>query len=233
MDVFLLLGPLNRYSFAVSSLFSADPATILITIFSILLALSVHEWAHAFAAYRLGDPTAHNQGRLTINPLAHLDPLGALMFVFAGFGWAKPVPVNHTYFAQPKRDTAIVALAGPLSNLLMAVGWAIVLKFAGNLLPAGPLDTLIRTLAVTSLGMNVALFAFNLLPIAPLDGSKVLHLFIPWQYEQRYEDFLRVGPYILIFLLIFESMLPIRIVSGWVHIVGDAVLRLLETTIGI
>jgi Zn-dependent protease len=212
-----------------SSLFSADPATIILTILAILLALSVHEWAHAYAATRLGDPTPHNQGRLTINPLAHLDPLGALMFVFAGFGWAKPVPVNPSYFAKPKQDTALVAFAGPLSNLVMAVGWAIVFALASRFVSlSSPLGMLIFTLARASLQINVALFAFNLLPIAPLDGSKVLHLFIPWRYEERYTDFLRIGPYILIGLLVFESVLPVPIISGWVHVIGGFVLRLLE-----
>ena len=91
-----------------------------IFILSILIALTVHEWAHAFVANRLGDPTAREMGRLTLNPIVHLDPMGTILFLLVGFGWGKPVPVNERYFHHPKRDTALVAAAGPVSNLVLA-----------------------------------------------------------------------------------------------------------------
>lgn len=205
-------------------------------IFSVIVAISVHEWAHAITAHRLGDPTAEDHGRLTLNPIAHIDPLGALMFLVVGFGWAKPVPVNSHYFRHPKRDMAIVALAGPFSNLCLAF-----IAFAGlallHALPAFSIFDLLdpspdmpagirlaQQILGTSLFVNLALMAFNLFPIAPLDGSNILRLFIPWQHEHRYEDVMRMGPYILLFLLLFERMLPIPVLSGWVHGIMGAVL---------
>ena len=217
-----------------------NPAYIL----SVIIAISVHECAHAFTASRLGDPTADHAGRLTLNPLAHLDPLGAMMFLIVGFGWAKPVPVNPTYFRHPKRGMALTALAGPLSNLLLAC-----LAFAGLLIlggmhggsafdllsPAAGTATgmrLLRQILGTSLFVNLALMAFNLFPIAPLDGSNILRLFIPWQYEHKYEDIMRMGPFILIGLIISESFLPIRILSGWVYGIMGIVLSAFSSLAG-
>lgn len=206
------------------SLLRTDPAGFLIAVAAILLSLCVHEWAHAAAATRLGDPTPHNHGRLTLNPAAHIDPLGALLFLFAGIGWAKPVPVNPAYFARPKQDTAIVALAGPLSNLVLAFVSALLLGLFGSALSGMgrfPVEFLQFFLHI-----NLTLMAFNLLPIAPLDGSKIIQPWIPWRYEDRYADFLRVGPYILFALLLFENVLPVPVVSLWTETITSGVLRL-------
>ena len=184
-------------------------------IIAILIALSVHECAHAFVARKLGDPTAENAGRLTLNPLAHLDPIGTILFLVVGFGWAKPVPVNPAYFRHPKRDNALVAIAGPVSNLLLAF-----LAFLGLLFIAPTEFTSISALLHLqttgsvihifliqlfsgALFVNLALMAFNLLPIAPLDGSKVLAGFIPLRHELAYERFMHYGPFILLGLLLF------------------------------
>ncbi len=214
-------------------------------ILSILIAISVHEWAHAVTADRLGDPTPHNAGRLTLNPIAHIDMLGALMFLVVGFGWAKPVPVNPSYFRHPKRDMALTAIAGPFSNLVLATiafcglifltGQAGVSSIYDLLSPLAELSAgravLVQILA-SSLFVNLALMAFNLFPIAPLDGSNIFQLFVPWQYEHRYADIQRMGPFILLFLIIFESMLPIRILSGWVHGIMSAVLAVFQMIAG-
>lgn len=224
-----------RYPRRMFPLFSSDPVSVITGVIAILIALSVHEWAHAVVASRLGDPTAHNEGRLTLNPLAHLDPIGALMFVLAGFGWAKPVPVNPAYFGQPKRDTALVAIAGPVSNVILAAASIILLIALHGGMPgslnellspasAHPALVLLGRILTASLQMNLVLAAFNLLPIAPLDGSKVLQLFIPWRYERQYEDFMRIGPFVLLFLIIFEGFLPFQIVGGWVHLLVNAAL---------
>jgi len=193
------------------------------------LALSVHEWAHGIVAYRLGDPTAKLEGRLTLNPLAHLDPLGTVMFLLVHFGWGKPVPVNPRYFRHQKRDMALVALAGPASNLVLAF----IVVALGSLLPSllflpRPFFLLFQDILVSSLFLNLGLMAFNLLPIAPLDGSKVLHLFIPWRYDAKYEEFLRRGPYILLGLLIAERLLGIPLIVWWITAIIDPVLRVME-----
>ncbi len=216
---------------------NADFADIFIRIIAILIALSVHEWAHAITATRLGDPTPANEGRLTLNPVAHLDPMGALVFFISrgSFGWAKPVPVNPRYFAHPKRDMALVAIAGPVSNLILATITVLCMALLtkSNLLDSPSAAVLlIAKLLNASLGMNLGLMAFNLLPIAPLDGSKVLQLFIPWQYEHKYEDFLRIGPFILLFLIFFGSFLPIDIISWWVGTIAGLVLKVFEVVLG-
>lgn len=198
-------------------------------IISILIAISIHEWAHAITAHKLGDPTPERMGRLTINPIAHLDLIGSLMFLIVGFGWAKPVPVNPSYFRHPKRGMALTALAGPFSNLVLAL-----IAFAGLHFVAGRDAMSIMSLLDAPEGMsvgkqvlvqilqgslfvNLALMAFNLFPVAPLDGSNILRMFIPYHLELRYEDFVRIGPFILLFLILFESVLPVQILSGWVY----------------
>ncbi|MBI2524101.1 site-2 protease family protein [Candidatus Peregrinibacteria bacterium] len=208
-------------------------------IIAVLIAIAVHECAHAYAAYRLGDDTAKDAGRLTLNPLAHIDPMGALLFLVVGFGWAKPVPVDPARLGSPKRDNALVALAGPASNLLLAfiafVGLLLVgISWRGSfdllsLHGASVPTTFLLQLFGSSLFVNLSLMAFNLFPIAPLDGSKILEGFIPYRHELAYERFMRHGPYILLGLLLFESFLPFPILSGWVFGISDTVLGIFET----
>lgn len=206
-------------------------------IIAVLIAISVHEWAHAFTADRLGDPTPRDMGRLTVNPLAHIDLLGALMFVIVGFGWAKPVPVNPAYFKHHKGGMALTAIAGPFSNLVLAFVAYLLLQFIAVQNPgsitdllhdtatSSPALTIVLMILQGSLFVNLALMAFNLFPIAPLDGSNVLRLFIPLRFEDRYDDFMRVGPYILLFLLIFESFLPFPFLSAWIMWIMDTVFK--------
>lgn len=208
-------------------------------IISILIAISVHEWAHAITADRLGDPTPSREGRLTLNPIAHIDLMGALMFLIIGFGWAKPVPVNPSYFRHPNRDMALTALAGPFSNLILAIIAFVSLVLltgepgsAFQLLdaPAGanPLLTIVYQILAHSLFVNLALMAFNLFPVAPLDGSNIIRIFIPRHLHYRYEEFVRIGPFILLFLILFESFLPIQILSAWVYTIMNFVLSMFE-----
>jgi Zn-dependent protease len=207
-------------------------------IISILIAISVHEWAHAFSANRLGNPTSEQEGRLTLNPVAHIDLIGALMFVIVGFGWAKPVPVNPSYFKHPKRDMAITALAGPLSNLVLAFIAFVSLTLMADE-PAGifslleeptgePARIILLQILQGSLFVNLALMAFNLLPIAPLDGSNILRAFIPYSMQYRYDDWLRIGPFVLLFVLVFESFLPFPILTAWVEAIMSFILSIFE-----
>ncbi|TSC59170.1 MAG: peptidase M50 [Candidatus Peregrinibacteria bacterium Greene0416_19] len=213
-----------------------------IFIIAILIALSVHEWAHAFAANRLGDPTAEQQGRLTLNPIAHLDPLGTLLFLLIGFGWGKPVPIDPRYFRRPRRDAAIVALAGPLSNFfLAALCFTVLVVMAPRGVAAsvwGLLDfslqgPLLRAftwqLLSSSLFLNLGLMAFNLLPVAPLDGSKILGAVIPARYDDPYEQFLQWGPWILLFLLLGERLLGMTLLADWIGGMMNAVLGAFQT----
>lgn len=180
---------------------------IAVVLFIIFLILPLHEWAHGFVAYKLGDPTAKNSGRLTLNPMASFDPFGALFLLLFGFGWAKPVPVDTRYFKNPKRGMAITAFAGPLSNLIAALAGALI--YVGILVATKfNAPALISLFFSNYIVINVSLAVFNLLPIPPLDGSKILGAFLPsrimYQYY-RYENIIMMG----LFLLLFTGALDV------------------------
>lgn len=215
-------------------------------IISILIALSVHEAAHAFMADRLGDSTARYAGRLTLNPIAHLDLLGSLLFLTVGFGWGKPVPVDPRNFKNWKRDNALVAFAGPCSNLILAAIAFIGLRIVDTHVQSGSIMDLLegsmRTgvtaafflqLFTSSLFINLGLMAFNLLPIAPLDGSKVLEAFVPLRFDDAYQNFMRRGPMILLVLLVAERLLNVPFLLWWITWISDAVLSVMNTVVRI
>ncbi len=155
----------------------------------VLLSLTVHEMSHALAAYRLGDRTAKEQGRLTFNPIAHLDPTGFLMLLLLGFGYAKPVPINTRYFKKPKRDIALTSLAGPGSNLLLAVVFGLLLGVLWRFTPADSSSLvfyLIEQVLISGIFVNVGYALFNLIPLPPLDGSNVLAVLLPPNTAARY-----------------------------------------------
>ena len=154
----------------------------------VLLILPFHEWAHGYVASKLGDPTAKKMGRLTLNPLAHVDPIGAALLVLFGFGWAKPVPVNPYYLRKPKRDMALIALAGPVANIIAAFVGAllcdlyIVLYYKTGLfadLFDSKMPYYIVSFFVYYITINCTLAIFNLIPFPPLDGSRILSAFLP------------------------------------------------------
>ena len=174
---------------------------LLITLPPLLFALTVHELAHGYVAWRLGDPTAKNLGRLTLNPLKHLDPLGVLAFVIMKIGWAKPVPVDPRYFRHPQRDMLLVALAGPAANVGLAVASAALAHLfvaLRHMLPLSFLQPLVAMLAA-SVWINIMLAVFNSLPIPPLDGSRVLMGILPPEAARGYA---KLEPFGLILLLI-------------------------------
>ena len=198
-------------------------------IIAILIALSVHEWAHAFVAYRLGDPTAKNEGRVTLNPIAHLDPVGTILFILVGFGWGKPVPVNPMYFSHYKRDSALVAAAGPASNFVLATGAFILITMLGLQTIGGSiLQQFASQLLHDILTINLVLMAFNLLPVAPLDGSKVIHLFIPLNYEEQYQEFMSKGPWILLALIVLGRATSVDILSYWISFIIEPIFRIMD-----
>jgi Zn-dependent protease len=174
-----------------------DPIALAITLGAVVVAATVHEFAHALVADRLGDPTARNLGRLSLNPLVHLDLLGTLFFVVFGFGWARPVPVNPRNFADPRRGMLQVALAGPLANVTLAFLAGALVKAPG--LPAGPL--LAAAALSTLIWINVILALFNLIPIPPLDGSRILEALLVGRQALTYQRFQPYGTLLLLVLL--------------------------------
>lgn len=171
-----------------------SPSQFLIFALILLSVITVHEFAHAFSADRLGDPTPKLAGRLTLNPFAHLDPVGTLLFVFAGFGWGKPVPFDPFNLRNSKRDAAVISFAGPLSNFVMAILASLILR----VIPYNLSSLLVFDILVSFIRFNILLGLFNLLPIHPLDGFKVVGGLLPQKY---YEDWLSLERYGMIFLI--------------------------------
>ena len=178
-----------------------NPIQILYMLPGILIALTVHEWAHAYAAYRLGDPTAKNLGRMTLNPLAHFDPVGILCLLLVGFGWAKPVPVNPRNFKNYKRDDIIVSLAGVGMNLLVAFVFTFVFR-AGQVVGLAGNAAFASIVRDGIVGINLSLMIFNLIPIYPLDGSHVLESLLMRKFPRFFLFMRQYGQWILIALLV-------------------------------
>ena len=189
------------------------PLESFLLVFSILVAsLSFHEAAHAWTADRLGDPTARRLGRLTINPLAHIDWIGTVLFPVLAWsanvpliGWAKPVPVNMHNLKAPRRDFAIVALAGPVSNVILAVIAAVLLKAQGGMVPDSG-QTMLTSVLVTAVTLNILLAAFNVLPIPPLDGGNVLAGIVP-ESAARLIDQMRPYGFLVLYALLLLGVL--------------------------
>ena len=195
--------------------------TILLSIPAVLIALTVHEYAHGFAAFRLGDPTARSLGRLSLNPLRHIDPIGMLSMILFRFGWAKPVPINTRYFKKPRRDMAITALAGPLANFLLSflsaflyVLLAYLFTRLGALLAAPRMIRLFLQYTLQFVYifhfMNLTLGLFNCIPIPPLDGSRFLLPLLPRRahfFVIRYERYFSLALLLLLVLGVTNRLL--------------------------
>lgn len=206
---------------------------------AILLSLSVHEAAHGYAAYKLGDPTARNMGRLTLNPLKHINPFGFLAMLFFSVGWANPVPINTRNFKNPRKDMAISAAAGPLSNLCLAIIFTILLRLV--LIPIDSISeglyltygnrywideslhsnvvfiflSLITIMLYLGISLNLNLMIFNLIPLPPLDGSRIAYLFLPADLYfkiMRYEQYIMIGFILLMATRIIT--LPLEYITG-------------------
>ena len=196
---------------------SMEIRTLLLLAPPILLALTFHEYAHGYVANKYGDDTAKRSGRLTLNPLAHLDPLGTIMIFLVHFGWAKPVPVNPYRLRNPKRDMLWISAAGPLANMVLALlsGMLLRLVFAvGGAPQKHSIVGLLIVMVIMSLQINLALAIFNVLPIAPLDGSKILAGLLPARHEGTIYLLERYGPLILIGLIIFGRATGVPILGS-------------------
>lgn len=183
---------------------------------SFLIALSVHESAHALVAKWLGDPTGDLAGRISLNPLKHIDPVGTLLIFFVGFGWGKPVPVNDRYFKNRKRDNALVAFAGPVSNILLALIAFIFLKHL-------PLEEVWKQFLNVFISLNIILAVFNFLPVPPLDGGHMFELFVPKSLDAAWQSFKQTAPILLLGLLLAEHFFGVRILTNVLKFFTDIV----------
>lgn len=185
-----------------------------LSIIGLLVAITIHEFSHAYVANELGDPTARLKGRMTLNPLAHLDPIGTLMLLFAGFGWGKPVPVDPYNLREPRKDSALISLAGPISNLILAFLLSLILKS-----PLYLLSPLIPLILIPVIILNVSLAFFNLLPIFPLDGFGIVEGVLPEDLARTWHSFQSLGTILILFLLIMPSSPLSAIISPPINFV--------------
>ena len=211
--------------------FLSDILLILLSLPVMLMALSVHESAHGYAAYKLGDPTAHSLGRITLNPVKHFDLFGFLSMLIFHIGWAKPVPVNARYFKNPRKDFAIVGAAGPLSNVCLALIHLLILRivmiFATDLVLNNGIGSEVGLIVLSlvvyvlymGVAMNIVLAIFNLIPVPPFDGSRIFYAFLPpkWYFGvMKYERYIMIGCILLFFLLNRMRLNPLGIFEDWV-----------------
>lgn len=199
--------------------FLNDLPAFLLSLPIILFALSAHEAAHGYAAYRLGDPTARNLGRLTLNPFKHLDPMGFLCMVLFHFGWAKPVPINTRNFKNPRRDMALTGIAGPLSNLLIAFAGVLVMRiyviFVDPIFLMGSsfgatVAYLVYKFLYSWITLNLSLAIFNLIPVPPLDGSRFCYVLLPDKIYfgiMKYERYISLALMVLLFFGVLSTPL--------------------------
>ena len=186
-------------------LFRLPPEVLALLIPVLLFALVFHEFSHGWVANKLGDPTAKHQGRLTLNPLAHLDPFGSMMILFVGFGWAKPVPVDSRYLANPRIDMMKIAFAGPASNLLLAFIGGMLIRVTGYM---GPLTSML----IIFTQINISLAVFNLIPIPPLDGSQIFSGIMLQRNPQLVMKLQMYGPQILMGLILFGMLTGVSLI---------------------
>ena len=189
-------------------LFRLPPEVLVLLIPVLLFALVFHEFSHAWVANKLGDPTARYAGRLTLNPIAHLDPLGGLMILFVGFGWAKPVPVDLRYLKKPREDMMKIAFAGPASNLLLAF-------IAGIILRTGYVQGSMAMMIILFTQINIMLAVFNMIPVSPLDGSQIFSGLLIRTNPDLVRNLQIYGPQILLGAILIGYLTPISPIS-WV-----------------
>lgn len=228
----MVIATLTSYMNNPGSLFG-----LLLTIPGVLIAITFHEFAHGYAAYKLGDNTAKSEGRLTLNPFDHLDPIGSLMLLFAGFGWGKPVRVNpRNYTRKIKMETgeAIVSAAGPIMNFLLAIVFTLiyyaVYRFAAVEFLQSTVGGIIMLLISSTISINIGLGVFNLIPLPPLDGSKIIMPFLPYRAKQWFVENEQI--FSIVFVALWITGLAGIIISPAINWVTTGILSLGKLILG-
>lgn len=210
---------------------------LILSIPAILIAITFHEFAHAWMADKLGDDTPRRQGRLTLNPFAHIDPVGAVLLITAGFGWGKPVQINPNNFNRTisiKKGNALVSIAGPAMNIILAVIFSIIygllIRFGGSFLATTTGNVLIEII-VSTIEMNVGLGIFNLIPLPPLDGSKILEAFLPPKARIWYQEHQQI--LYIIFIIIWATPFASMLISPAIRGLEEALVKLIRIIAGV
>lgn len=211
---------------------------LLVSIPGVLIAITFHEFAHGFVAYKLGDNTAKDEGRLSLNPFAHLDPIGSLMLLFAGFGWGKPVhvnPINYTRKISMEKGEAIVSAAGPIMNFLLAIVFTLIYfaiyKFAGVAFLSSTVGSIVMLLISNTISVNIGLGVFNLIPLPPLDGSKVIMPFLPYKAKEWFVNNEQI--FSIVFVVLWITGLAGNIISPAINGITNAFLKLGKMLFGL
>lgn len=204
------------------------PVRLLLSVLPALICITLHECAHGYAAWRLGDDTAKRAGRLTLNPIRHIDVIGLVMLVVFRFGWAKPVPVNMYNFKDPKRGMALTAAAGPLSNLLLTVVTLFIYGLLFIPLRSSTWGAYVLQMVYTTAYLSLTLALFNIIPIPPLDGSKVLYSFISERSYRKLMYYERYGMVFLLVLIVVMNRLPVDPLSSAANWVFDRLFLIAE-----
>lgn len=212
--------------------------SLLVSIPGVLIAITFHEFAHAFVADKLGDDTARREGRLSLNPFDHLDPIGTLLLLFAGFGWGKPVhvnPTNYTRRMSMEKGEALVSIAGPIMNFILAIVFALayclIYKFAGISFLSSSIGEVVMLLISTTISINIGLGVFNLIPLPPLDGSKIIMPLLPYNAKQWFINNEKI--FYIIFVVIWITGLAGTIISPVINLVSTGILNLARLITGI
>ena len=222
----MVLSTITQYITNPSALFM-----LLVSVPGVLIAITFHEFAHGYVAYKLGDNTAKLEGRLSLNPLDHLDPIGTLMLLLAGFGWGKPVnvnPSNYTRKISMEKGEALVSLAGPLMNIILSIIFAIIYfaiyKFANVTFLSSTVGSVLMLLISATISINVGLGIFNLIPLPPLDGSKLIMPFLPYKAKQWFRNNEQI--FYIIFVVIWITGIAGIIISPAINVVYTGIMKL-------
>ena len=222
----MVLSTITQYITNPSALFM-----LLVSVPGVLIAITFHEFAHGYVAYKLGDNTAKLEGRLSLNPLDHLDPIGTLMLLLAGFGWGKPVnvnPSNYTRKISMEKGEALVSLAGPLMNIILSIIFAIIYfaiyKFANVTFLSSTVGSVLMLLISATISINVGLGIFNLIPLPPLNGSKIIMPFLPYKAKQWFRNNEQI--FYIIFVVIWITGIAGIIISPAINVVYTGIMKL-------